>query len=375
MNRWTFPFCPTPSQWKLDWPGLQAAFPWLQPLRSTPQDPTWHAEGDVLTHTGMVLEKLVADPQWRGLAESDRNIVFAAAFLHDIGKAPTTREEGGKIASPKHTSVGQRMARKLLWTGAAGPVPDFATREAICALVCHHGLPVMFLEKPEPERAVAIASLSLRCDHLAILARADVLGRECPNTSDFLDRIGLFQESCLEQECWSGPKPFESDLHRYAYCTEGRDYHYVPYDNRRFEVTLMSGLPASGKTHWVQRHAGNQPVVRLDNLREEMDIDPGERQGAVADAARELARTCMRRQEAFVWDATNITRQMRGQLVSLFTSYKARVRIVYVECDHGELQRRNHARSSPVPEAVIDRLVDKLEVPTADEAHQVVAVA
>ncbi len=276
MSTWTSAFCPTPPDWTLDWPAMESAMPWLQPLRGTPQDPTWHAEGDVLAHTRMVLEALVADPQWRALPEHDRNLVFAAALLHDIGKGRTTRQEDGKITSPKHTSVGQRMARKLLWTGAAGPVPDFATREAIAALVRHHGLPVMFLDKPSPERAVAIASLSLRCDHLALLAKADVLGRVCPDTSDFLDRIGLFREFCSEYGCLSGPKSFESDLHRYAYCTEGRDYHYVPYDDTRFEVTLMSGLPASGKTHWVQRHAGDQPVVGLDDVREEMDIDPGD---------------------------------------------------------------------------------------------------
>ncbi len=82
----------------------------------------------------------------------------------------------------------------------------------------------------------------------------------------------------------------------------------------------------------------------------------------------------MRRGQSFVWDATDITRQMRAQLVSLFTGYKGCVRIVYVECPHDELRRRNHARPSPVPEAVIDRLMDKLEVPTPEEAHQVVAV-
>ena len=174
MSGWTFPFCPTPPHWLLDWPALESAFPWLAPLRLTPQDAVWHAEGDVLTHTRMVLEALCADPQWRGMAEPDRNILFAAALLHDVGKGPTTREESGRIVSPKHTSVGQRMARKLLWSGAAGPAPDLATREAIAALVRHHGLPVMFIEKPSPQRAVITASLSARCDHLALLARAEI---------------------------------------------------------------------------------------------------------------------------------------------------------------------------------------------------------
>lgn len=376
MSTWTFPFCPSPPDWRLDWPGLELAFPWLAPLRATPQDPLWHAEGDVLTHTRMVLEALVVDPQWRALDEPARHVLFAAALLHDIGKGPTTRtNEHGRVVSPRHTSVGQRMARNLLWSGAAGPAPDFATREAIAALVRYHGLPILFIEKPSPERAVAMASLCLRCDHLAILARADVRGRFCPDARVFLERLELFGEFCLEQGCWDGPKSFASDLHRFAYCTEGRPYHYVPYDDTRVEVTLMAGLPASGKTRWVEQHAGQQAVIRLDDIRQALDVDPGQRQGAVAEAARELARTHLRRAAPLVWDATNTTRMMRGQLITLFVGYKARVRIVYVECPHDELHRRNRARRSPVPTEVIDHLADKLEVPTPDEAHQVIAVA
>ena len=375
MSNWTFPFCPRPPDWALDWPAMESAFPWLALLRHTPQDPTWHGEGDVLTHTRMVLEALVADADWRTLSEHDRDVLFVASLLHDIGKSPTTRQQDGRIVSPHHTSTGQRMARRLLWSGEAGPVPDFTSREAIAALVRHHGLPVMFLEKTSPERAVITASLSLRCDRLALLAKADVLGRICPDTRDFLDRINLFREFCAEQECLSGPRHFESDVHRFSYCTEGRNYHYVPYDDSRFEVTLMSGLPAAGKSHWIQQNGGEHPVIRLDDVREDLDIDAGERQGAVAHAAKELARGYMRKHQSFIWDATNITRMMRGQLVSLFTSYTGRVRIVYVECPHAQLRRRNQSRPSPVPADVIDRLVEKLEVPTPEESHGLVAIA
>ncbi len=36
-----------------------------------------------------------------------------------------------------------------------------------------------------------------------------------------------------------------------------------------------------------------------------------------------------------------------------------------------ELLRRNHARAANVPEAVIERMRDRLEVPDLTEAHQV----
>ncbi len=236
-------------------------------------------------------------------------------------------------------------------------------------MVRHHGLPLMFIEKPSPERAVIEASMMLRCDQLALLARADVVGRICPDTRDLLDRIALFQELCAEQECLAKPKAFASDHHRFIYFNAGSDYSYVPYDDTRCEVTLMSGLPATGKDHWVKQHAADLPVLSLDELRGEMEVDPAENQGAVVNAAKERAKGFLREGQSFVWNATNITRELRQQLVALFANYKARVRIVYTECSAEELRRRNGRRAKPVPIAVIDRMIDKLEVPTITEAH------
>lgn len=369
MSAWRFPFCPQPPDWKLDWAAVEAALG-LSTLGGVPQDRTWHAEGDVLIHTRMVAQTMAADGQWRALPERERHVLFVAALLHDIGKGPTTRTEDGRITSPRHTSVGQRMARKLLWMGLDGEAPDFATRETIAGLVRYHGLPVMFIEKPSPERAVIEASQSVRCDHLALLAKADVLGRVCPDASDFLDRIGLFRELAGEQECLSQPKAFASDHHRFIYFNANRDFSYVPYDDTRCEVTLMSGLPATGKDYWVARHAADLPVISLDDLRGEMDVDPADDQGPVVRAAKEQAKAYLRQAQPFVWNATNITKDMRQQLIALFANYTARIRIVYMECSPKELDRRNRSRTHPVPAPVIARMIEKLEVPSLTEAHR-----
>jgi putative nucleotidyltransferase with HDIG domain len=374
MSAWKFPFCPQPPDWRLDWTAIRGAIEILGTLDGVPQDPTWHAEGDVLIHTGMVAEALAADQEWRALDELDRNIVFAAALLHDIGKAPTTRLEEGRIRSPRHSVVGQRLTRQLLWNGLAGG-PEFAVRERIAAMVRLHGLPLMFIERPAPERAVIEASMSLRCDHLALLAKADVLGRLCPDTREFLDRIAMFKELCAEQECLSRPKEFASDHHRFIYFNANSDFSYVPYDDTRCEATLMSGLLATGKSHWITKHAADLPLVSLDDLRIEMDIDPGENQGAVINAAKEQAKGYLRQGQSFVWNATNITKDLRKQLIALFANYKARVRIVYTECPPDELRRRNRRRTEPVPAAVIDRMIEKLEVPAITEAHGLVVAA
>jgi predicted kinase len=134
-------------------------------------------------------------------------------------------------------------------------------------------------------------------------------------------------------------------------------------------VVLMCGLPGSGKDTWVATHRPGVAVVSLDDLREALDVDPADNQGAVVTAAKEKARALLRARTPFVWNATNVTRQRRAELVSLFADYGARVRLVYVEAPWETLRRQNRERSRRVPEAVIAGMIDRWEVPVASEAH------
>lgn len=88
--------------------------------------------------------------------------------------------------------------------------------------------------------------------------------------------------------------------------------------------------------------------------------------------AKENARTCLRAQTNFVWNATNITRQMRDQLVELFSTYKAYIQIIYVEVSYQKLYVQNRSREAMLPAAAVEKLVMKLEVPVKSEAHEVV---
>jgi predicted kinase len=58
-------------------------------------------------------------------------------------------------------------------------------------------------------------------------------------------------------------------------------------------------------------------------------------------------------------------------LIELFTNYHARVNIVYLEVSLEIQQQRNRARSAIVPQQIIDRMIDRLEIPQITEAHNV----
>ena len=356
-----------------DWKELER-FEWVRALEACPQDSTWHAEGNVGIHTRMVLDALVASDEWSRLSTTDRWVVFAACLMHDIAKPETTREEpDGRITARGHSSRGAIRARRILWEVG---VP-FEVREMVCRIIAHHQVPFFLIEKPDAVRVAHRISWQTRCDRLALVTEADGRGRECADRDDLLARVELFRDLCRENGCFSEPRPHPtSNFAAFEYFRHpDRDPSWVPHDDTRCEVVLLSGLPAAGKDTYAAAHHAGWPVVSLDAIRREQGIDPRAPQGPVAQAARERAKALLREEQSFVWSATNLGRRRRAQLVDLFVGYKARVKIVYLEASRETLRERNARVSIRFPETAIEKMLDHWEVPTCDEAHAVAVQA
>jgi predicted kinase len=359
---------PCAPDWRVDWPAITEQLEWVQAMKGCPQDPQFHAEGDVWIHVGMVCVALAELPEFRVLPESERQLVFAAALFHDIAKPRCTRVEGGRITSRGHSHRGSVHARRILWESGA----DIQLREQVCSLIRYHQVPFYLIQRPDARCTAYRVSQSTRCDLLALLAKADALGRKCTDQDDLLTRIDLFREFCSEEQCLDRPRAFASDLSRFQYFrAEDRDPNYLAHDDSTCEVILMSGLPGAGKDTWIRRHVADLPLISLDDIREHLGASPTGNQGAVIHAARERARVLLRAGQGFVWNATNLSQDIRSQLIDLFTSYKARTRIVYVETDHGRLFARNRDRADAVPPSAIDGMMDRWEVPDPTEAQAV----
>ncbi len=139
----------------------------------------------------------------------------------------------------------------------------------------------------------------------------------------------------------------------------------------------MAGLPGAGKDTRIKNNVPpNMPVLSLDNIRRELGITPTNDQSAVIRTAKERAKTLLRAQRSFVWNATNISKPLRASLVDLFTAYAgaaARVRIVYVHAPLSRILEHNRRRNGEavVPEQVIRALHARLDVPDPTEAHRV----
>ncbi len=340
---------------------------WMESMRGCAQDPVHHAEGDVFTHVRMVCSALTQLEEFQALPTLSKQVLAWAALLHDVAKPTCTMTEEGRIKSPGHASRGARAARRILWFRNC----PFHLREEICALVRYHMKVFWALEQDSPERIVREISLNCRCRDLALLAQADVLGRECSDREELLDKVELFRQLAEELQCVNVPARFASESSRYLYF-QGKWHNpeLEPHDDFRCEVIMMSGLPGMGKDTWVRRQGPCWPVISLDGIREELGISPLGKQGKVLEIARLRAREHLRRGESFIWNATNVSRAIRRKVLSLFFDYKARVRIVYVETSPEVMERQGRSRERSVPARAVERMLEKWEVPNLTEAHR-----
>jgi len=355
------------------WGHLAQRFEWISVMAQVPQDVRHHAEGNVAIHTQMVLDALQQQTAFQALEAQEQEILWAAALLHDVEKYSTTvTEPDGRISAHGHARKGALKTRSILYKEVPAP---FMIREQITALVRYHGLPLWIFEKKDPLRELIKASLEVNTQWLYLLARADVLGRICTDQAELLYRLDCFAELCRENGCWGTARAFASGHARMHYLRR-EDAHpdYIPFEEPLTEVVLMSGLPGAGKDTFVKQYLSGMPLISLDEIRTLRRVAPTDASGngQVIQAAKEQARAYLRRQTGFVWNATNTTRQMRSQLIDLFHSYKAKVKVVYVETAYRQLQQQNRNREAVVPSGVLEKLAARLEVPVLWEADEVI---
>ena len=98
--------------------GWEVHFPEIARLAGVQQDPHWHPEGDVGTHTMLVVDAAARIAVREKLEGDDRAVLVFAALSHDFAKATTTmlRERDGKLrwTSWGHEADGGPMARAFL---------------------------------------------------------------------------------------------------------------------------------------------------------------------------------------------------------------------------------------------------------------------
>ena len=155
-------------------------FPELHDLIDCPQDPEWHPEGDVFTHTGHCLDAMVKLEDYQRADKLGRLALMFGILAHDFGKPSTTRRKvvGGRQrwVSPGHDRAGAPLAESFLMSIGAPPnklIPR------VKALVNCHMMTNQVRQKPSRALVRRLAK-RLRPSSLAELfavVRADKAGR------------------------------------------------------------------------------------------------------------------------------------------------------------------------------------------------------
>jgi tRNA nucleotidyltransferase/poly(A) polymerase len=139
---------------------LPIVLPEVARMKGVEQSPDFHPEGDVFTHTLLLLAQLPA-----GAPET----LALGALLHDVGKPPCVGEKHGRITFYGHTKVGGEMAVAICQRLRRSR----ATWERVDYLVRNHLRLVQ-----APEMRLATLKRMLRedgFDELLALARLDAL--------------------------------------------------------------------------------------------------------------------------------------------------------------------------------------------------------
>jgi tRNA nucleotidyltransferase (CCA-adding enzyme) len=154
--------------------GWTALYPELGALQGCPQDPSWHPEGDVWTHTLLVVDQAAQIAVRDGLEGRERAVLVFAALCHDLGKPPSTAVLDGHIRSYGHA---ERVDIVTAFLDKVGVPTELATR--IAGLVRYHLSHLQFAGSPRHVRRLS-RSLEEAGETLRMLARvveADASGR------------------------------------------------------------------------------------------------------------------------------------------------------------------------------------------------------
>lgn len=379
-------------------------WPEFSALKQTPQDPEWHAEGDVLIHTEMVLNEcggVFSNP-------SDKELLYLSALFHDIAKPETTRydEEVKHTIAPGHERIGGVRARSLL--RVLGDSLSHEKRRCVSQLVSTHHLVKRAVKKFEANDEEAICyleRLAARVDTRLLwgLEMADMKGRYCVDKERQIEIVELFRMLCEENNIFGSTPlawfevgqvddiPFEdSSIELYALAEMHRrrllgwikdEYqakaflHEVARSRKKIPYVIFPiGVSGSGKSKAFETLPVGFVKISPDSQRELEYGDESiqDNHGKIYQACTEQLKEVLRSGGKAYFDATNIIPDLRNKLVNICHDYGGMVAYWIFDISPETLKKRNAERARKVPEFVIERQMTKFEWPLPEESHRMV---
>ena len=345
-------------------------------LKEVPGDPIFHAEGNVLVHTEMVLDQLEKLQEFKELPQQDQKTVYIAALFHDTGKQNSWQTVEGRVSYPGHSRESNKIFYNYFWHQGYKNL-DLESRKLIHGLIaCHSWPPNLFngtkAEKNYPAEAQVIhSSQYCRNDLLHILAKADMLGRISKiNIENSLAAIDLYLDIAKALNCLKTPYKFDNEHARYKFLNDHQgNWGYQAYDDTKMNFHMLMGVPGSGKTTYRKKHFSLLPCISLDELRIELGLPPGESTHLTLVPAYARFREILRKHTDCVWDAVNVRFDIRQQVLNLARQYGAKTYLHFVDADSYTCHKGNNNRDAKTPPYIVDSIAHSMQLPKLSETH------
>jgi putative nucleotidyltransferase with HDIG domain len=358
-------------------------------MANTQQNPRYHAEGSVLAHTQMVVRKYLELRDLFELTEEEKQVLYWASVLHDIGKTQVTRFENGRWTSPGHEKAGLPMALDHLLRKSD---LNLAARRKVLDLVRWHGMPLRWIRYGRNMDDLKVLGTRTDLRLLSIFTVFDFHGRICEYQDNVLESIEHFRQVQVPQAeyelapyaelhrrylgwnhrhqdaAWKAVKMKDMTLLEKLVTAAEREAE--PTRGKR--VLLTVGPPLSGKTTWLETtHPELFRISMAEHGMAEADLGDGYYEARKLIEFKHFLTVYLNRYKQVALDGTNLNESFRHRLAEMIRDMHVDLEYQIFHAPLPLLLERNRRREAPEDEGAITNLYLNMELVHPWEAHGV----
>ncbi|ASP39058.1 hypothetical protein CHH28_10370 [Bacterioplanes sanyensis] len=381
---------------------LSDDLPWLRRLADTPQDPQWHAEGNVFIHTQMVLDELYKILPTKAFTREETLLLVLAVILHDIAKPEATRNKEingiDRVVASGHEELGMAYLAPRV---AHWPLPH-RVKKHLLGLVGAHQKPKLLVVKDCARHDYFNLARQAPLHLFYYLELADMRGRICDDLSAQVELLELFKLYAKDFGFWRSDVedvwlkqaeqalPMHNDKAKnylsqhsllcfsqgkISQAEEGIAMGFGQRDSHG-HLEILVGISGSGKSSWISKHRADCQAISLDELRQEINGDRQDQSnfGSIIREAKKRLKAALANGQHVIWDATSLRLDFRTPLVDIALAYKAKVSLICFWVPLQQLQQQNASRQYSVPNEVLQKQLYSWQWPLPSEAHELIYV-